>query len=75
MVADAVDVHGSLLVSDPGVARLTQIMLRRGRRKVLMADHTKLAAQGHGVYANLSVLDVSNTTAGIDRGLLPDSRR
>jgi DeoR/GlpR family transcriptional regulator of sugar metabolism len=70
MGADAVDVHGSCLVSDPGIARLTQIMLRRGKRKVLMADHTKVGALGHAVYANLSELDIWYTTAGIDPGLL-----
>ena len=70
MGADAVDVQGNCLVADPGIARLTQIMLRRGRRKVLMADHTKVGAMGHAVYANLSELDIWYTTTGIDPGLL-----
>ena len=70
MGADAIDVQGNCLVSDPGIARLTQIMLRRGRRKVLMADHTKVGAVGHAVYAKLSELDVWYTTTGIDPGTL-----
>jgi DeoR/GlpR family transcriptional regulator of sugar metabolism len=70
MGADAVDVQGNCLVSDPAIARLTQIMLRRGRRKVLMADHTKVSAVGHAVYARLSELDIWYTTIGIDPSLL-----
>jgi DeoR/GlpR family transcriptional regulator of sugar metabolism len=35
-----------------------------------MADHTKVGAVGHAVYAKLSELDVWYTTTGIDPGTL-----
>jgi DeoR family transcriptional regulator, fructose operon transcriptional repressor len=70
MGADAIDIQGNCLVSDPRNVRLTQIMLRRGRRKVLMADHTKVGAVGHAVYTKLSELDIWYTTTGVDPGML-----
>jgi DeoR/GlpR family transcriptional regulator of sugar metabolism len=63
---DAVDAKGNCLVADPDVARLTQIMLRRGARRVLLADHSKVKAQGHVAYGRLSDFHVWYTTAGIN---------
>jgi DeoR/GlpR family transcriptional regulator of sugar metabolism len=62
---DAIDGKGNCLVSDPDVARLTEIMLRRGSRRILLADHTKVGAKGHFIYARLSDFDVWYTTPGI----------
>jgi len=75
MGADAVDSKGNCLVSDPGIARLTQAMLRRGKRKILLADHTKVGAVGHAVYAKLSDLDAWYTTPGIKFALLNEFRK
>jgi DeoR/GlpR family transcriptional regulator of sugar metabolism len=63
---DAVDTNGNCLVSDPDVARLTEIMMRRGSRRILLADHTKVGADAHAVYGRLSDFDVWYTTAGIN---------
>jgi DeoR/GlpR family transcriptional regulator of sugar metabolism len=62
---DAIDAKGNCLVSDPDVARLTEIMLRRGTRRILLADHTKVGAKGHFIYARLSDFDAWYTTHGI----------
>ena len=62
---DAIDAKGNCLVSNPDIGRLTEVMLRRGKRRVLLADHTKLNANGHCVYARLSDFEIWYTTAGI----------
>jgi len=59
---DAVDAKGNCLVSDPGIARVTEIMLRRGTRRILLADHTKVGANAHVVYGRLTDFDVWYTT-------------
>ena len=53
------------MVSDPDIARLTQIMLRRGSRRILLADHTKVGAKAHAVYGRLSDFDIWYTTPEI----------
>jgi len=63
--ADALDDGGRCLVSDPVVARLTQLMLKRSRRRILLADHTKAGARSHAAYGNLREFDLWITTAGI----------
>ena len=63
---DAVDAKGNCLVSDPDVARLTEIMLRRGARRILLADHTKVGASAHAIYGRLSDFDIWYTTAHIN---------
>ncbi len=63
--ADAIDAKGHCLVSDPDIARVTEIMLRRGSRRILLADHTKVGAPGHVVYAGLAEFDTWFTTPGI----------
>jgi DeoR/GlpR family transcriptional regulator of sugar metabolism len=64
--ADAVDNKGNCLVLDPDTARLTEIMLRRGSRRILLADNTKVGANAHAVYARLSDFDVWYTTPNIN---------
>ncbi len=59
---DAVDAKGNCLVSDPSTGRLAEIMLRRAPRRILLADHTKVGAKAHVVYARLSDFDVWYTT-------------
>jgi len=63
---DAIDANGNCLVADPDISRLTEIMLRRGTRRILLADHTKVGANAHAVYARLSDFDVWYTTFGIN---------
>jgi len=63
--ADAVDDGGHCLVSEPVVGRLTQLMLKRSRRRVLLADHTKAGARSYASYGSLREFDLWITTAGM----------
>ena len=63
---DAVDARGNCLVSDPDIARLAGVMLRRGERRILLADHTKVGAKAHVVYGCLSDFNVWYTTPKIN---------
>ena len=63
---DAVDARGNCLVSDPDIARLAEIMLRRGARRVLLADHTKVGAKAHVVYGRLADFDIWYTADKIN---------
>ena len=67
--ADAIDQNGRCFVSSTEESRLTELMLRIGRKKILLADHTKVNAESHCVYASLSNFDSWITTTGIDQGL------
>jgi len=67
--ADAVDEKGRCMVGTTEEARLTRIMLDSGRKKVLLADHTKTGAAGHCAYCSLEDFDIWITTAGLDRRL------
>jgi len=63
---DSVDVEGRCLVATPEEARLTGTMLKRGRMKILLADHTKFEAKGYSAYGTLNDFDTWFTTPGID---------
>ena len=65
MGTDAVDAKGNCLAYNPNIARIVEIMVRRGRRRILLADHTKTGAKGYAVYARLSDFQVWYTTPGI----------
>lgn len=71
MGTDAVDARGRCLVIDQDTARTAQMMLRRARRRILLADHTKVSAAGGVVYAALCDFNLWITTAG----LAPAARR
>ncbi len=67
---DGIDAGGRCLAGDADVARVTEVMMRRGRRRILLADHTKLNAGGSVAYATLADFDAWITTPG-----LPEERR
>jgi DeoR/GlpR family transcriptional regulator of sugar metabolism len=63
---DGIDEKGNCLCETPEVARTTQLMLRAGKRKILLSDHTKLNSnKGYVTYATLSDFDEWITTPGI----------
>jgi len=62
---DAIDDAGRCLVLNPSVARVAEVMIRRGRRKYLLADHTKVGAHSYVVCAKLNDFDAWITTIGI----------
>ena len=62
---DGIDCEGRCLSQDAEMARATEVMLRRGRRRILLADHTKLNAGGNIAYGNLENFDLWITTPGI----------
>jgi len=64
--ADAIDEEGRCLTSSPEEANLTKAMLRSGRKKILLLDHTKLKAEGHFVYGTLQEFDLWITSKGLD---------
>jgi DeoR family transcriptional regulator, fructose operon transcriptional repressor len=72
---DALDSDGSCFARSLTEARLTKIMLGRGRRKVLLADHTKTSAHSHAGFARLSDFDLWITTPGIPPDLLRQFRK
>ena len=63
--ADAVAADGQCLADSPEEARLTQSMLRRGRTRILLADHTKFEAPGYFAYGSLRDFDLWITTRGL----------
>jgi DeoR/GlpR family transcriptional regulator of sugar metabolism len=74
--ADAIALDGQCLVTTPEEASLTRTMLRRAGRRVLLADRTKVEAEGHGAaYGGLGDFHLWITTPGIDPGKLDTFRR
>ena len=65
--ADAINSNGFCLSNTEEAARTYQIILRRGERKILLADHSKLHRQGHVSFGKLSDFDLWITTAGINK--------
>lgn len=68
--ADAISPEGRCLTFDPEEARMAQVMLRRGRRKILLADHTKTTVGGNVAYGTIADFDLWITTPGLPRELL-----
>jgi DeoR/GlpR family transcriptional regulator of sugar metabolism len=62
---DALDDAGRCLVVNPFVARLSEVMITRGRWGYLLGDHTKVGAHSCVVCAKLNGFDVCITTLGI----------
>lgn len=62
---DAVDSDGRCLVLSQDTARTAQCMLRRGRRRILLADHTKANAAGKAAFGRLGDFDMWITTPGM----------
>jgi DeoR/GlpR family transcriptional regulator of sugar metabolism len=73
--ADAIDSSGHCLTLDQDTARTAQMMLRRGRRKILLADDTKVNASAQVVYASLRDFDLWITTRGLPRQQLKQFRK
>lgn len=65
--ADGVDARGHCLALNPDVARDAQMMLRRARRKILLADATKFGSHAGAVYGDLKDFDLWITTPGMPR--------
>ena len=63
---DAISNQGECLSYNEEVARTNQIILRRGDRKILLADHAKAAQSANVIYGRLSDFDLWITSAGID---------
>ena len=63
--ADTITPQGQCMVNTPEEAGLTQAMLRRSRRRILLADHTKCAQAGHFAFGGLGDFQLWITTPGI----------
>ena len=72
---DAVDERGRCLAGGPEEASLAKAMLRSGRRKILLCDHTKLNAKGYIAYGVLQDFDLWITTRGLDAAKLNGFRQ
>ncbi len=64
--ADGITSEGHCLSNNEEVARTNQIILRRGARKILLADHTKIGYGGNVIFGKLSDFDLWITSEGID---------
>lgn len=73
--ADAVDKRGRCLVGSQGESRMTQVMLRSGKKRVLLADHTKAGAYGSIAYSSLDEFDLWITTPGIPHDTMKNYRK
>lgn len=72
---DAITEDGKCLVTTQEEAGLTRAILRNGRKRVLLADHTKVGAQSYVAYGGLSDFDLWITSPGLDRELLGEFRK
>ncbi len=67
--ADGMDECGRCLAINPDAARDAQLMLRRAKRKVLLADATKVGQCTGNVYGALPDFDLWITTTGMPRDI------
>jgi DeoR/GlpR family transcriptional regulator of sugar metabolism len=67
MGIDALDENGKCFVKNASTARLAQIMLRSGKEKILLGDHTKVKVDSGFLYASLNDFDQWITTSGIEK--------
>jgi DeoR/GlpR family transcriptional regulator of sugar metabolism len=65
MGADSIDENGRVLVMNPEEAEMDRLMLKSGRRKILLADNTKMKSDGRAVYGMVSDFDLMISTDGI----------
>jgi DeoR family fructose operon transcriptional repressor len=63
--ADTITPDGTCMVVTPEEASLTRAMLRRARRRILLADHTKCGTGGYFAYGSLRDFQLWITTPGI----------
>ena len=73
--ADAIDAEGRCMAASAEEARLTQIMMRRSGRRILLADHTKVGRKGYVAFGRLSDFSewiTGSVTAG---GTMPAGRK
>ena len=73
--ADGVDARGHCLALNPEAARDARMMLRRARRKILLADATKVGNRAGAVYGTLQDFDLWITTSGMPRALFKHLRQ
>ena len=69
--ADAIDGEGRLMVSGSEEARVTEIMIRSGERKILLADHTKIGRKGLVSFGTLADFDrwITTRPPGTEHGV------
>lgn len=65
---DGISVDGQCLSKNEEIARTNQIILRRGERKILLADHTKIGASANVIYGEIGDFDLWVTSCGLDKG-------
>jgi len=72
---DSIDNSGRCMVNTIEEARLTKGMLKSGRKKILLADHTKVNQKGYFSYGTLQDFDLWITTQGIDNDKLEEFKK
>jgi len=65
--ANGVSIERGLTTPDPAEAAVKRAMLRAGRRRVLLADHTKVGPAQLARFGAVGDLDVLVTDTGLDR--------
>jgi len=66
---DGIDDNGRCMICEVEIARMTELMLRRGKKRILLADHTKLNKGGNVTYGSLKDFDMWITTPGVPENL------
>jgi DeoR/GlpR family transcriptional regulator of sugar metabolism len=72
---DAIDPEGGCLSKTIEDARMSQIMLKAGRKKVLLADSTKIKGNGYFRFTSLHEFDLFITNKIDDTDLLQEFRK
>jgi DeoR family transcriptional regulator, fructose operon transcriptional repressor len=70
--ANGVSVERGLTTADPAEAATKRAMVQASRRRVLLADHTKVGAAQLSRFADVADLDVLVTDAGLDPALVAE---
>ncbi len=71
----SIDEMGRCFVKRSATARFSQIVLKSGTEKIMLADHTKVKKESGFAYGNLSEFDHWITTAGVNIGMLEKFRQ
>ncbi len=72
---DAIDRFGTCFANKESSARLMQVMLRHGKEKILLCDHTKVGKDAYFSFATLDDFDKWITSSSTDNHLLNDFKR